>query len=103
MVKKGINIVSVSEDTKREDMPKEVRDMFELVDSIVHNTVKICAEKDISVTLLPSIYLHALNKVTPMMVESIVKSGGKEEAQFFLDGVKSIVKDSFDVEKVMEK
>jgi len=100
-MKKGLHIYSVSEDTKREDLPKEVRVMFELIDSIIHNTTKICIDKDVSLTLLPSIYLQSFKKVTPMIVESILENGdrGKEEAQMYLNGLSSIVEGAFKVEK----
>lgn len=101
--KDGLNIFVVSEDTKREDMPKEIRQMFEMMDILIGNTVRMCEQKDMNTTLLPSIYLHAFNKVTPLIVDSIMKSHGEADAQMFLDGLKSIVEESFKVKEIEEK
>jgi len=98
-LKKGINIFVVDPEIKREDMPKDVKEMFDLVDAVVSNTARICIEKNINISLLPSIYLHAFNKIAPLITESIVKDVGTEEAQTFLNGLKMIIDESFEVEK----
>jgi len=99
--KRGIHITSIDVDTKREDMPKEIREAHEMIDTILHNTVTLCKKKDLNLTLLPSIYLHAFNKMLPLVVESIDKQNAAE-ARMFLNSLRTIIEDSFELEKVRE-
>jgi len=95
----GLSILIVSTDTKPEDMPQEARDMVLLMDAILLNSARICEEKGMNITLLPSIYLNAFNKVIPLLAASIIKEAGEKEAQTFLDGLKTIIEGSFDLKK----
>ncbi len=97
--KPGLNIFVIDKDTNPEDLPKEFQQMLNMVDSIVGNTVRLCSDQDIHITLLPSIYLHAFMKVTPLVVDSIVKDQDSKQAQLFLNGLKMILDGAFEVKK----
>lgn len=95
----GINIIKVDENAKREDLPKEVRDMYDAIDVVIHGLFAYCDKKDVHITLMPCIFLHAFNKVTPMITDSIMKSNDKAAVQLYLSGLGLIVENSFKVKK----
>jgi len=97
-MKKGLNILSINEDVNREDMPQEARMMLDMIDLVLNNTVRICEEKEINVSVLPSIYLHAFNKIMPLLIQSLIESDGKKMAQTHLNMLGSIIEFSFNVE-----
>lgn len=91
----GINILAVDVDTKPEDQPKEYKELMLLVDTLLANTTRMCTEQDINLTLIPSVFLHAFNKITPIIVESILNEHEDEAAQLYLNGMQTIIADSF--------
>jgi len=93
----GINIIKVDENAKREDLPKEVRDMYDAIDVVIHGLFSYCDKNDVHITLMPCILLHAFNKITPMFVDSIMKSNNKVDVQIYLDGLRGIVENSFKI------
>lgn len=68
---KGVNIWKT--DGSDESQSPETKALIDLVSIIVANTVKHCETKEISLTVLPSVYINCFTTVYPLIKDSIYK------------------------------